>query len=133
MSDYRLPWQSALATILCGVAIPLFPLVESGGAWHGMTILIAALAPAAIIADAGDARRDWRFAILALAPLIGVFLLMSQLSAGNGTARTSFFLMLAAFWLLGWRLVSVLSNDGKNVIGGKLGEFAVPVLFGLWI
>lgn len=133
MSAYRLPWQSALAALLSCLAVPLLPLVESGDPWQGTTVLIAALAPAAIIADAGDARRGWRFAILALAPLIGVFLLMSQLSAGNGTARTSFFLMLGAFWLLGWRLVTVLSNDGKNVIGGRLGELAVPVIFGLWI
>jgi NitT/TauT family transport system permease protein len=93
--------------------------------------LTAALALAAIVADIGDAQRGWRFWILALAPLIGVFLLMSQLSAGNGTARSAFFMMLAAFWLLGWRLVTVLAGDGRKT--GWFTNLLIPALFGMWI
>jgi NitT/TauT family transport system permease protein len=63
-----------------------------------------------------------------------VFELITTIAGAEGTAGWSFFLILAACWLLAWRLVTILSGDGSRRSGnGPIGRVAVPALFGLWI
>ena len=55
---------------------------------------------------------------------------MSGLAEAFGTATQGYFAALAAAWLLGWRLVTVLSGDGSQ---SSTISIIVPALFGIWV
>jgi NitT/TauT family transport system permease protein len=137
MSGWKPSWQGALAGLLTLLALATLPLTNpvpelaSRGFWIGAPLLIIALIAGAVCADCARISRAAKIAALAIGPHLAAFLLMSELSVGNGTARASFFLILAANWLLGWRLVTVLSGDGRK--SDWLTGLMIPFLFGLWI
>ncbi len=137
MSGWKPSWQGVAAALLSVGALLFLPVVQAdiGMAAPGITAIVTAIILAllalAIGADALAAKSSLGKWLLAFAPHMAVFLLLSELSAGNGSARLSFFLLLAACWLLGWRLVSVLAGDGRKT-GSVLG-LVIPALFGLWL
>ncbi len=137
MSGRGPSWQGVLAALLSAGALLYLPLVraETGLSAPGITAIVTAIILAllalAIAADALMAKSTAGKWLLALAPHLAVFLLLTELSAGHGSARLSFFMLLAACWLMGWRLVSVLAGDGRNT--GKALSLVIPALFGLWL
>jgi NitT/TauT family transport system permease protein len=137
MSALRPSWQGVLAAVLTLLSLLFLPLVraEIGFAAPGMTAIITAmiigLLALAIFADAAGTKGRFSMTLLALAPHLAVVLLLGELSAGNGIATTSFFLLLAASWLMGWRLVTVLAGDGRN--RGWFINLVIPSLFGIWL
>ena len=62
---------------------------------------------------------------------LGAFILLRMLVSSEGTASLGYFAALAASWLMGWRLVSVLAGDGKSA--NKIAGLLIPALFGLWL
>jgi NitT/TauT family transport system permease protein len=137
MSAWRPSWQGASAGLLTLSALMFLPLTEAArglgahGFPNGAAAPIAALIAGAVCADAAPFSRAAKIAALAIAAHLGAYFLMMELSGGNGLARTSFFLLLASCWLLGWRLVTILSGDGRTT--GGLTGLIIPALFGLWI
>jgi NitT/TauT family transport system permease protein len=137
MSGWRPSWQGASAGVLSLSALVLLPLTEASpgfgaqGFPNGAAAPIAALIAGAACADTAPFSRAAKIAALAIAAHLGAYFLMMELSGGNGTARASFFLLLASCWLLGWRLVTILSGDGRAT--GGLTGLIIPALFGLWI
>ena len=137
MSVWRPSWQSAVAGMLALLAIAFLPLINlrPDTAAHGFPVgtvaLIFALIACAICADSARVSRTTKVVALAIGAHLTAFVLMAGLPGSEGMARASFFLLLASCWLLGWRLVTVLSGDGRQ--SGWLSGLLIPALFGLWI
>jgi NitT/TauT family transport system permease protein len=127
----RISWQSALAAIALVVSLVALPLTPAAGA--GMTAAVLLLVAAAIALSVLPLDRRLTIAALAILPHLAVAILLAALTGADGTAGWSFFSALAACWLMAWRLVTVLSGDGKRRTSGLIGNIAVPALFGIWI
>ena len=119
MTRLGLSWQALAALVLCvGAAfgLPLF------GAQPGMsaaaTAEIFALILAAIAFSAGSGFRPSSVFLLFAATHGAAWLLISDLAGNEGTARLSYFALLAATWLLAWRTVSVLSRPSPRYRAG---------------
>lgn len=126
-------WQALTALALIAAALAGLPFTAAPGAALALLILwlLALAALAALIAPATSGLVA-TFGVLSHA---AVLLLLASLAGVEGTARPSFYAALAAAWLLGWRLVTVLSGDGRRGSTGPgwgLG-LVIPALFGLWI
>jgi NitT/TauT family transport system permease protein len=132
MTSFKLNWQAVPAAIVLVLALFFLPLTSVASA--STTTLVFALAAAAIVlscADVGPRLGIWGLIVLVH---LAVFLLIATITGGEGSAGWSFFLVLAACWLLAWRLVSVLSGDGSRRSGqGFMGRIMAPALFGVWI
>jgi NitT/TauT family transport system permease protein len=128
MNAYKLNWQGLVAIALGGLAMAFLPL----SAGHDN-----AAAPAIAIAAAAVATT--RHSLVAIAALLigshlPAWLLISRLEGAEGTATLSFYLTLAAGWLLAWRLVTVLSHmQPDNAQLRAVLRLLIPVLFGVWI
>lgn len=132
MSALKLHWQSVLAAIAFVAALFFLPL--TGTASDEVTAAILVVTAAAILLSVIDIGREGGIWGLFVLVHIAVFELISTISGAEGTATASFFLLLAACWLLAWRLVTLLSGDGsRRSGGGLLGRVLVPALFGIWI
>lgn len=137
MNVFRPSWQAALALLFCLAAAVMLPLSGSGGTSGysgGMTAIIFAAIAAASVASLLNLPRASEAAVLFLAAHGAAWLLIAGIAGAVGTARTSFYLVLAAAWLLAWRCVTVLSAiNPKSRPAGIFLRFFVPLLFGAWI
>jgi NitT/TauT family transport system permease protein len=128
MSGYSLSWQSLAAILLGALAMAFLPL----SAGHEN-----AAAPAMAIAAAAIAttrHRTVAIGALVFGAHFPAWLLISGIGDAPGTAHLSYYLTLAATWLLAWRLNIVLSRLKPESSGGRsFQRFAVPALFGVWI
>lgn len=137
MIGFKPSWQGMAAALLSIIALPFLPVVSTGVSAGGagmpaiVTAVILALIALAVFADAIGSERGAGLWMLGVPPHAAVVLLLSQLSGADGFARASFFLLLAACWLMGWRLVTVLAGDGRYT--PKWAELLIPALFGLWL
>src|SRR5690606_13984964 len=91
-----------------------------------------------LIVGAGAAifmRARWLAALILFLSAHGaVWQLYATIAGFAGPGTPAFFLLLAASWLLGWQLVSVLSEmRPKNRATGILLRLLIPTLFGAWI
>ncbi|CAG0985641.1 MAG: ABC transporter permease [Rhizobiaceae bacterium] len=140
MSGLRVSWQGALASCLALVAAFLLPIASPDAAFaaHGVSMFVAFMAIGlvwiAAIVDGSRVGPAARAAVLFLAAHGMVWLLLSEIGDRNGVARSSFFVLLAAAWLLAWRLATVLSSirfAGRTA--DTMMRLLVPALFGAWI
>ncbi|TIX91184.1 ABC transporter permease [Rhizobium sp. P44RR-XXIV] len=137
MKALRFSWQGALALLLCAAAVAMLPLFAADAAspfTGGMTILVFLLLIAAAVASFASLGP----ALLATALFIGAhgaaWLLLSGLTGNEGKAQLSFFVLIAAGWLLAWRCVSVLSSIRPRSDLGNYGlRLLIPAIFGAWI
>ncbi len=135
MSGLRISWQGALASGLVLVGAFLLPIAspDVASAAPGVSMFVAFMAIGlvwvAAIVDGSRVGPAARAAVLFLAAHGVVWLLLSEIGDRNGVARWPFFILLAAAWLLAWRLASVLSSLTPNI----LLRLSVPLLFGAWI
>ncbi len=127
-------WQAYVALLLTAAAgLFLPPVATAPTSMHGalaMALLTAGAAaaiwlrgmPAAVIAA------------LAVAAHGAAWLLIRAIEGAQGQATAAFYLLLAAAWLLAWRLVAMLSVlRPRNRIAFVLLRLVIPALFGLWI
>ena len=133
-------WQTVLAVVLAVAAVAGLPLVspdtglEAPATSAFMATFILALLLAAAAADTFMSGRWGRAAVIAVCAHLAVYLLLSQLASSGGGARVSFYLMLAAAWLLAWRLVSLLSAIRARHRAADIAlRLVIPFLFGAWI
>lgn len=129
MNAIKLNWQAALAAIALVVGLSFMPLTSA--ATGAMTSAILVMAAAAIVLSCLPLPRPavvWGLAIL---PHFAVYLLIRTLTGAEGTAGLAFYAVLVTCWLMVWRLVTLLSGDGRR--RGIVGQGVVPALFGIWI
>ena len=122
-------WQALAALTLLALALVNLPLTGTSATELSISLL-AALAIAAFLSMLTPAVNGATIAFAVLAHG-AVFVLLQGLTGAEGTASLGFFAALAASWLLGWRLVTVLSGDGRK--SDWFTSLLIPALFGLWI
>ncbi len=130
-----LPWQSLLALALSAAALLGLPIVATeadsapGTAWPVLALLAAAaLLPLLRLARPVEA------ALLFVAVHGAAWLLIAAIAGNEGGATFAFFSLLAAAWLIAWRLVTVLSQlrPASRPLDVLL-RLLVPAVFGVWL
>lgn len=146
MSIFRPSWQAVLAIVLCLLALALpamsslelearanptatidYPFIGTAGLIR-MLLILGAAASMVRLSALSEAL------ILLVAAHAAAWLLLSGVAGYEGTALAPFFLLIAAGWLLAWRLVVVLSaiRTNRRALDGLL-RLAVPAIFGIWL
>ena len=128
-----LPWQSIAAiaaAILATAGLPILPdgMAASATALAFAFVVAGALVPLLRLPKAAE------ILVLFIAAHGPVYLLLSGIAGHEGQAGLAFFALIAASWLLAWRLVTVLSlvrPVSRRV--GMLLRLLVPALFGVWL
>jgi NitT/TauT family transport system permease protein len=140
MSFRQLSLQSAAALLLVIISLaflPLFGDVQGAGmpwaeCWQ--IWLIYGMLIAAVIADASGLSQTVTAAALLILPHAAAWLLLGQLDGRDGQANASFFLLVAAAWLLAWRCVTILSSfDPVGWWERTALNLVVPAIFGVWL
>jgi NitT/TauT family transport system permease protein len=136
----RISWQAGLALLLMLAALFSLPLadqpveLEAPAASMAIAVAIFVILVAAMLIDGLVASPIVRAATLIVLVHLATILLMSEIGSANGLARTSFFLMMAACWLLAWRCVTVLSGiRATSGSGDAFLRLLIPAIFGAWI
>ncbi|MGV3549866.1 ABC transporter permease [Rhizobium sp.] len=122
-------WQAVLAAIALLAGLAFLPLTSNASA--PMTGIILALTAAAIALSCMTLPRPAGVWSLAILPHLAVYMLIGTLAGAEGSASLAFYAVLAACWLMAWRLVTILSGDGRK--RGLVGQLVVPTLFGVWL
>ena len=128
----KVNWQAVIALILALVAVLKVPFFANGSQWVcvAATVLVAMAAGRSM----WETLTSFDIILIGLLTHIAVFLLLQMLGGNEGSATSGYFICLAACWLMGWRLVTILSGDGSRGSGeGFIGRIFVPALFGIWI
>jgi NitT/TauT family transport system permease protein len=136
MSGIKLRWQAALAIILSLAAATGLPLLKPDiGAFSSTETVVAfALILAGAAASALPVSRALQAAILLVAAHAAAWVLLVGIAGSEGAARLSFFLLLAAAWLLAWLCVALLSAmRPANRQAGMFLKLLIPFIFGVWI
>ncbi|TIQ16528.1 MAG: ABC transporter permease [Mesorhizobium sp.] len=126
-------WQGYAALALLAGALLLWPLVDATpGYGIGTAALIFLLLLLAIEADHFPPAIG--VVLLFLGAHGAAWLLLAGINGNEGTARASFYLLLAAAWLLAWRCVTVLSalRPASRFAATAL-RLIIPAIFGAWI
>jgi NitT/TauT family transport system permease protein len=140
MNFRQLSWQAAAALVLVIISLAVLPLFgEAQGAgtpwgerWH--IWLIYGLLIAAVLADAAGLSQTIKAAALLILPHAAAWLLIGQLDGRDGQANASYFLLVAAAWLLAWRCVTILSSFDPVGWGERTAlNLVVPAIFGVWL
>ncbi|PZV39874.1 ABC transporter permease [Mesorhizobium kowhaii] len=139
-------WQAVLAIVLCLIAVALgamskpeaaaladpaasfnYPYIGTKGLMFGLVALAALISMTRIplLAEA---------VVLFVGAHLVAWLLISGISGFEGTALASYFLLLTAAWLLGWRCVAVLSGLRPMASWTRTAlRLIIPAIFGAWI
>jgi ABC-type nitrate/sulfonate/bicarbonate transport system, permease component len=132
MSAFAVHWQAILALVLAAASLAALPY--AGGIGAAGSAGIAALLGAGALLSMLRAARRAEALVLALASFGAAALLIGGIGTTAGSATAGFYLALAAAWLLGWRLVTVLSGDGSRFAKvSRPVAILIPAIFGLWI
>jgi NitT/TauT family transport system permease protein len=132
MTRFKLNWQSTLAAIAVVVSLVFLPLTTMASTL--VTVLVLLLIAASVALASSDMSRNTTAIGLGIMVHLAVLMLIGTVTGAEGTAGWSFFAALAACWLLAWRLVTILSGDGRRNAGGAIvGRVIVPAIFGVWI
>ncbi|CAH2407795.1 ABC transporter permease [Mesorhizobium ventifaucium] len=126
-------WQGYAALVLLAGALLLWPLVNATpGYGIGTAALIFFLLLLAIEAD--NFPPAIGLVLLFLGAHGAAWLLLAGITGNEGTARASFYLLLAAAWFLAWRCVTVLSalRPASRWAATAL-RLIIPAIFGAWI
>jgi NitT/TauT family transport system permease protein len=133
----RFAWQSVLALFLCIAGAATLPLADAVSALPftiGQTAAIELLLLGSVIITMSGINRLGGAVLLLFTVHIAAFMLVGGIAGNEGAARPAFFFLLAAAWLLGWRLNGLLSRLKMEGRGGRAFQrFIVPALFGVWI
>ncbi|MFN3547793.1 MAG: ABC transporter permease [Mesorhizobium sp.] len=128
-----LPWQSyaaIAAAVLALAGLPILPdgMTPSSTALAFAFVVAGALVPVLRLPTAAEAL------VLFIAAHGPVYLLLSGIAGHEGQAGLAFFALVAASWLLAWRLVTVLSLvRPASRPAGTLLKLLIPALFGVWL
>ncbi len=129
-------WQAIVALVLLAFSLTQLPFTEFvlSTAYlprTGESILAVALVAASALLSMLNRQTSLTMIGFAVATHLGAALLLTMLNYSEGSASLGYFACLAASWLMGWRLVTVLSGDGRN--RGWFFNLLIPALFGIWL
>lgn len=137
MNKLNLSWQGLLALLLCLAALVSLPLLTADApspfSSGGVIFIIVVIAAAALISFA-PLPRAYVIVALIIGAHVAAWALLSGLAGNEGMAAKSFFLLLAACWLLAWRSVTELSalqpisRSAQSAL-----RLLIPAIFGAWI
>ncbi|MBM7050010.1 MULTISPECIES: ABC transporter permease [Rhizobium] len=137
MKIFHLSWQGTLSLLLCLMALPALPLLAADAAApisSGTTFVIFILIAAAAAISFMNLSATLSAAILFFAAHAAAWLLLAGISGNEGNALASFFILLAAAWLLAWRCVSILSAIRVHSTADSYTlRLLIPAIFGVWI
>ncbi|MFJ6323973.1 MULTISPECIES: ABC transporter permease [unclassified Rhizobium] len=137
MNQFHFSWQGLLSLLLCLLAIPALPLIATDAAIpvsSGTTFVIFILIGAAALLSFTKLSEGLCAAILFFAAHAAAWLLLAGISGNEGKAQASFFILIAAAWLLAWRCVSILSAiRSRSAAGSYTLRLLIPAIFGAWI
>ncbi|MGB3391001.1 MAG: ABC transporter permease [Pseudaminobacter sp.] len=137
MSRFHASWQAAVALVFCALAVVTLPLAaDAGGSVFsaGITIAILVLLISCALASMVVASPAYAAIVLFVGAHAAAWLLASGIAGHEGSARASFFLLIAAAWLLAWRCVTELVTiRPKNRTTDTLLRLMVPTIFGVWL
>ncbi|MFT4003174.1 MAG: ABC transporter permease [Rhizobium sp.] len=137
MSYFRFSWQGVLSLLLCLAAVPALPLLAADAATpvsSGTTFVIFILIAAAAALSFMKLSDGLCAGILFFAAHAAAWLLLAGISGNEGQALASFFILIAAAWLLAWRCVSILSaGRAQSTAGSYTLRLLIPAIFGAWI
>ena len=128
MSVFRPNWQALMALLASLYSLTALPFTESMS--QAASLMVVAILIAGALVSMLRLSSSVETAVLTLSSLGAAALLISGLAEAFGTATQGYFAALAAAWLLGWRLVTVLSGDGSQ---SSTISIIVPALFGIWV
>jgi NitT/TauT family transport system permease protein len=131
----KLPWQSWLAlalSVIAAISLPIISTAPGYGAPVTLSlfglVLVGAAAPVVARSAAVEA------VVLFLTAHGAAWLLIAGIAGHEGEATRAFFLLVAAAWLLAWRLATVLSAmKPRSREAGWALKLIVPAIFGVWI
>jgi NitT/TauT family transport system permease protein len=137
---FKPSWQCIVAGLLAIASLFFLPIAAVDPAYSApatsmlLTALVVGLILVGCVVDARFNNAATRAAVLFLAAHLATFLLFTEIASANGIARTSFFLLLAAAWLLAWRCVTLLSSlRPANRTANTVLRLLIPAIFGAWI
>ena len=137
MNQFHFSWQGLLSLLLCLLAIPALLLIATDAAIpvsSGTTFVIFILIGAAALLSFTKLSEGLCAAILFFAAHAAAWLLLAGISGNEGKAQASFFILIAAAWLLAWRCVSILSAiRSRSAAGSYTLRLLIPAIFGAWI
>ncbi|MFS8044313.1 ABC transporter permease [Rhizobium sp. BR 314] len=137
MKQFHFSWQGVVCLLLCLAAIPALPLLAADAAApvsSGTTFVIFILIAAAALISFTKLSEALCAAVLFFAAHAAAWLLLAGISGNEGKAQASFFLLIAAAWLLAWRCVSILSTiRSRSAAGSYTLRLLIPAIFGAWI
>ncbi|RDJ10347.1 ABC transporter permease [Rhizobium grahamii] len=137
MKQMSFSWQGVLALVLTAIAIITLPLMAEG-APDPVSPLTVGLTIALIVALAFVSFAPLPKLYIAAVLLVGAhwaaWVLLADVTGNEGLATRSFFLLMAACWLLAWRCVTELSamTPGSSFSRTFL-RLLIPAIFGAWI
>ena len=134
---FRRSWQGLVALALCVATLPFLPLLDPAAPAPFSTVTTALvlllLAGCALLSLAALPQRLLA-GILFFGVHLAAWLLLSGISGNEGMASASFFLLIAASWLLAWRCAAALSDiRSRSPLENSLIRLLIPGIFGLWI
>nr|CAD6409412.1 ABC transporter permease [Rhizobium sp. Q54] len=130
-------WQGSIALLLCLLALARLPLLATGASTPfaaGGTIAILLLIAVGALASFMRISRGATALILFVTAHTAAWLLIAGIAGNEGYARLSYFLLIAASWLLGWRCIAELAemqpSSGQSMTALRL---LIPAIFGAWV
>ncbi|MQB42218.1 ABC transporter permease [Rhizobium sp. ICMP 5592] len=137
MKNLHVSWQGLLSVLLCLAALTTLPLLADDAAApfsSGTTFVIFILIAASAVFSFMNLSATLSAAILFFSAHAAAWLLLAGISGNDGKALVSFFLLIAAAWLLAWRCVSILSGIRlQSNAGSYMLRLLIPAIFGAWI
>ena len=137
MKVFQFSWQGLLALLLCLVAAFLLPLIAPGTEdpiSPGVSMLVFFLIVVSSILSQTNLPPVIAATILFIGAHEAAWLLLTGITGNEGAARPSFFLLVAAAWLLAWRSVSLLADtQPSSTFARSLLKLVIPAIFGAWI
>ena len=137
MKQMSFSWQGVLALVLTAIAIITLPIMAEG-APDPVSPLTVGLTIALIVAVAfvsfAPLPKSYVAAVLLVGAHWAAWALLADVTGNEGLATKSFFLLMAACWLLAWRCVTELSamTPASSVVRSGL-RLLIPAIFGAWI
>jgi NitT/TauT family transport system permease protein len=137
MKHVSISWQGVIALALWAMALFTLPLLGETAAqpFSGstVTLIVVVIAASALISFA-PLPPAYTAAVLLIGAHDAAWMLLGGLSGNEGMATKSFFLLIAACWLLAWRCVTELSElRPVSSVGRPLLRLMIPAIFGAWI
>jgi NitT/TauT family transport system permease protein len=137
MSRFHISWQAGLALVLCALALLALPLAaapEVPAFTPAATMAVFAFIVLGALAAMATNSPALAATVLFITAHGAAWLLVSRIAGHEGLAHASFFLLVAAAWLLAWRCVTELVTiRPKNRTADTILRLLVPTIFGVWL